>query len=94
MPTTREDSLNEVAVEAQAEPKKRVVRRRTVKTEAESSEAAPVKKPRAVRTRKVKAETRHLCRLCVGWGAWKKHCGRGEAALFLGDGRTGCRTLV
>ena len=57
MPTTREDSLNEVAVEAQAEPKKRVVRRRTVKTEAESSEAAPVKKPRAVRTRKVKAET-------------------------------------
>ena len=57
MPTTREDSLNEVSVEAQAEPKKRVVRRRTVKTEAESSEAAPVKKPRAVRTRKVKAET-------------------------------------
>lgn len=57
MPTTREDSLNEVAAEAQAEPKKRVVRRRTVKTEAESSEAAPVKKPRAVRTRKVKAET-------------------------------------
>lgn len=57
MPTTREDSLNEVSVEAQVEPKKRVVRRRTVKTEAESSEAAPVKKPRAVRTRKVKAET-------------------------------------
>lgn len=56
MTTTREESQFETPSELPAEPKKRVVRRRTVQTDAEGVEAAPAKKPRATRTRKAKVE--------------------------------------
>lgn len=56
MTTTREESQIETPSELPAEPKKRVVRRRTVQTDAEGVEAAPAKKPRATRTRKAKVE--------------------------------------
>ena len=56
MTTTREESQIETPSELPAEPKRRVVRRRTVQTDAEGVEAAPAKKPRATRTRKAKVE--------------------------------------
>ena len=56
MTTTREESQFATPSELPAEPKKRVVRRRTVQTDAEGVEAAPAKKPRATRTRKAKVE--------------------------------------